>query len=85
MKNAVIKVTIDPDLKEEAEKILAQFGLSPEEAITLFYRQVELHQGLPFEVNIPNNKTLKAFEDVISGKNLNHYKSVDEMFEKLKG
>ena len=85
MKTAVVRVTIDSALKEEAEKILAQLGLSPTEAITLFYRQVEMHQGLPFEINIPNSETFKAIEDAISGKDLHRYKSVEEMFEKLKG
>lgn len=84
MKTAVVRVTIESALKVEAEKILALLGLSPEEAITLFYRQVELHQGLPFEVNMPNSETLKAIEEAISGKNLHRYKSVEEMFEKLK-
>lgn len=85
MNIAIVRVTIEPDLKEEAENILAQLGLSPEEAITLFYRQVELHQGLPFEVKIPNSKTLKALEDSSSGKNLNRHQNLEEMFEKLKG
>lgn len=85
MKTAVVRVTVESALKEEAEKILAQLGLSPEAAITLFYRQVELHQGLPFEINIPNSETLKAIEDSSSGKNLSYYKNVYEMFEKLKG
>ncbi|OQY55834.1 MAG: hypothetical protein DRR08_25855 [Candidatus Parabeggiatoa sp. nov. 2] len=33
-------------------------GLSASQAISLFYRQVQLRQGLPFETeNLPNNTT----------------------------
>ena len=56
-KTTVITARIDPALKEDTEQILRQLGLTPSQAITLFYRQVTLLDGLPFPVSLPNPKT----------------------------
>jgi DNA-damage-inducible protein J len=44
---------IEPALKENAEEILSQLGMTPNEAINIFLKQVVLHKGLPFDVRIP--------------------------------
>jgi DNA-damage-inducible protein J len=55
-KTAYISVRIDPKIKEEAEKILKELGLTVSEAITLLFRQIILHNGLPFKVDLPKKK-----------------------------
>ncbi len=50
---AVVQSKMPPDLKAAAESVFARLGLSPSEAIRVFYKQVELHQGLPFDLKIP--------------------------------
>lgn len=50
---AVVQSKMPPDLKAAAESVFAHLGLSPSEAIRVFYKQVELHQGLPFDLKIP--------------------------------
>ena len=47
---------IEPDLKEQAEAILSSLGIPASNAITMFYRQVVLQRGLPFEVKLPATK-----------------------------
>lgn len=54
-------------MKEKAEKILEQIGLSPSEAVRLFLQQITLHRGLPFEVRIPAPETLKALQSAEQG------------------
>jgi DNA-damage-inducible protein J len=49
----------------------------------LFYKQVALRRGLPFEVVIPNAASRKAMRDVIEGRELTQYKDTREIFEKL--
>ena len=49
-KSAMVRARIRPDLKKRAERVFGRLGLSTTEAITLFYRQVELRRGLPFQV-----------------------------------
>jgi DNA-damage-inducible protein J len=59
-KAEIIRVRVETSLKVEAEAVLAQLGLSPTEAIRLFYLQVSLQGGLPFEVRIPNAEPLRV-------------------------
>ena len=46
-KTAVVTTRMDPDLKRDAEQVFRELGLTTTQAITLFYRQVELQRGLP--------------------------------------
>ncbi len=81
-KSARIEVRVDETLKQAAEAVFAQLGMSPSEAIRLFYRQVELHNGLPFEVRVLNEDTLDAMREVEQHpERLIRHKSVDEMFQ----
>lgn len=82
-KTAVVRARIEPNLKLETEYILRELGLSPTEAVTLFYRQVRLRRGLPFEVTIPNDTTLQTFEDTDAGKNIIRSESKEELFDML--
>ena len=82
-KTATVRARIEPELKKEAENLLGKLGLSATQAIVLFYRQIALRQGLPFEVVIPNSITLRAFEKTDAGKDLIVSKDPEEMFEKL--
>jgi DNA-damage-inducible protein J len=82
-KTATVRARIEPHLKKEAEHLLEDLGLSATEAITLFYRQVTLRKGLPFDVVIPNATTQRAFESTDAGKDLVICKDADDMFRKL--
>jgi DNA-damage-inducible protein J len=82
-KSAVIRARVEPDVKEHAEAIFRKLGLNATDAITLFYKQVGLCNGLPFDVRIPNEKTLKAFEDTRNGIGLTHYDNAQEMYDDL--
>jgi DNA-damage-inducible protein J len=62
-KTAMIRARTQPSLKNKAEKILAVLGMNPSEAINLFYKQVLLQNGLPFEVRIPNKLTKSVMRD----------------------
>lgn len=82
-KTAFIRARIEPSLKEHVEEILDKLGLTQTEAIKLFYKQIELAQGLPFEVKIPNKETKKAIKDSVESKNQEHFSSADHLFEDL--
>ena len=82
-KEAMIRARIEPRLKAEVETIFDELGLSITEAITLFYKQVKLNRGLPFEVRIPNETTLKTFQDTDAGRRLVRNKDARDMFDKL--
>jgi len=82
-KSSTIRARIEPDLKDRAEHIFHKLGLSTTQALTLFYRQVELRKGLPFDVAIPNETTLRTFEETDSGRNMVLCDDADDMFKKL--
>ena len=82
-KTGMIRARIAPDLKAKAETILGNLGLNASDAIRLFYTQITLSDGLPFDVRIPNAATRKAIRDAREGKNLSHYASTAEMFKKI--
>lgn len=73
MKSAAVHSRINPEIKEQAEGILQRLGLSPTEAIRMFYTQIALRNGLPFDVAIPNDATVKALEDSRNGRNLERF------------
>lgn len=54
-KTANLYARIEPDLKEQAENILSALGIPASNAITMFYKQIILQNGLPFEVKLPEH------------------------------
>ena len=78
-KSETIRARVEPDLKQEAETVFAKLGLSTTQAITLFYKQVTLQQGLPFAVKIPNDETREALQNAYDGEDLTEYESLDAL------
>lgn len=83
-KTTTISVRMDAELKRDAESILSALGLTPSQAISVFYKQITFQQGLPFSVQIPHGKKLntdsiKAMEE----KNLDKYDNSSELYNDL--
>ncbi|MBP5469264.1 MAG: type II toxin-antitoxin system RelB/DinJ family antitoxin [Candidatus Riflebacteria bacterium] len=47
---------IDSKLKENAERILAQLGITPSSAIQMLYSQIILSRGFPLNLFLPTEK-----------------------------
>jgi len=82
-RSATIRARVEPGLKNDVEKLLHRLGVTTTEAITMFYSQIRLRQGLPFPVEIPNATTRKTFEATDRGEDINTFDSLDKMFEAL--
>ena len=82
-KTAVISARIDPELKRDAEEVFKELGLTATQAITLFYKQVELRRGLPFAVRVPNDVTMEALEQARTRQELETFNTLDDLFEDL--
>lgn len=82
-KSANLYARIEPDLKEQAESILAALGITASNAITMFYKQIVLQRGMPFEMKLPAARPLdvstmtdeqlnaeleKGFADIAAGR-----------------
>ena len=81
-KTATARALLDPEVKEQAEAILKELGLSVSKSFELFYRQVIAQHGLPFELQVPNEKTMRAIENSRQGKGKT-YTSPQELFDDL--
>jgi len=82
-KTAMVRARLEPDLKERAESVFHRLGLSTTQAITVFYKQVELREGLPFDVVVPTTTTERTFEAFETGRDLVVCEDADDMFRKL--
>ena len=82
-RTATIQARIDPDIKIKAQKIFKTLNISMSEAISIYLTQVTLHQGIPFEIKIPNELTSETLRKAEAGEDLNTVHSVDELFEEL--
>ncbi|MCF6206227.1 MAG: type II toxin-antitoxin system RelB/DinJ family antitoxin [Sulfurovum sp.] len=62
--DSTVRARIDSELKKDVEKILSELGLNTSQAITMFMKSIKRERGIPFELKIPNEETLKAFEEI---------------------
>ena len=68
---ATINIRVDENLKNKSEEILGEIGINMTAAMTIFLKAVVRNNGIPFPLEIPNNRTKKSFkhaDEIISGK-----------------
>jgi DNA-damage-inducible protein J len=82
-KTAMAHARLSPEVKEQAEKILKELGISISTAYELFYRQIIAYNGLPFELRVPTEETAQAMQDARDGKGTLH-NTVQEMLADCK-
>lgn len=94
-KTTNLYVRLEPGLKEQAEKILAQLGIPVSNAVNIFLKQVVMQRGIPFDVKLPTAKPVgtavlnevglnaelgKGYADFVKG----NIKSVSETFSNIR-
>lgn len=81
-KNSSVFARVEPEVKEQAELVLEQLGISMSNAVAMFLRQVILQRGIPFDVKLPeepiafgaltkeqlNNELAKGMLDIEEGR-----------------
>lgn len=75
-----VRARIEPELKQSAESVLAQLGMSLSDAIRIFLSQVSLRQEFPVELKIPNRTTLAAMAAPVTD---DIYDSVEDLFGEI--
>lgn len=95
-KTSNLYARIEPDVKEQAETILSALGIPVSNAINMFYKQIILQRGIPFDMKLPANRVLdmgqltseqldaeleKGYADIIAGRT----KPAHEAFEAIRG
>ena len=57
-KTESLYVRMEPELKNQAEEILSSLGLTASTAINMFYRQIVLKRGIPFDLKLEEPRPL---------------------------
>ena len=71
-------------MKKELETLYKELGLNMSTAINLFLKKCLLEQGLPFELKLPNKKTMEVIQDIEQGDGLSkEFDSIDELLNDL--
>ena len=81
-KTAMTHARLTPEVKQQAEAILKELGISISAAYEMFYRQIIAHQGIPFDLRIPNKNTIQAMREAREGRGTK-YESVEQMLKDL--
>jgi DNA-damage-inducible protein J len=94
-KTSNLYARIEPDVKEQAETILTALGIPVSNAINMFYKQIILQRGIPFEMKLPANRVLdmgqltsdelnaeleKGYADIAAGRT----KPASEVFDSIR-
>ncbi|MDA3918500.1 MAG: type II toxin-antitoxin system RelB/DinJ family antitoxin [Deltaproteobacteria bacterium] len=82
-KTAMTHARLTPEIKNQAEAILKELGISISTAYEMFYRQIIAHHGIPFDLRLPSKDTVQAMRDARKGKG-KKYHSIKALFEDLK-
>lgn len=78
-----IQARIEPELKRAAEAVFRQIGITSADAIRMFYSQVKMRGGIPFDVAIPNQETLEAMEEAQHPEDLDRYSAFGDLRKDL--
>lgn len=95
-RTANLYARIEPEIKEQAESILTALGIPASNAINMFYKQIILQGGLPFDVKLPkmpldfstmskdeiDTALEKGYSDIKAGKGISAEAAFDELNRK---
>lgn len=81
---ANLNIRTEKEIKESAEDILSQLGLTMSAAVNIFLRQVIRENGIPFELKLrePNPETMEAIREahlIADDKDAQGYTSIQEL------
>lgn len=80
---AFVRARIDEKLKNEAALVLAEMGLTVSDVVRIALTKIAKEKALPFDMRVPNTKTIETFEKSDKGENLHQAKDADDLFDQL--
>ena len=54
-KTSSVFTRVEPELKEKVERVLDSLGIPMANAINMFFHQIVIHNGIPFELRLPQS------------------------------
>ncbi|MFP3089362.1 type II toxin-antitoxin system RelB/DinJ family antitoxin [Treponema sp. TIM-1] len=83
MTNATIQIRTDAEVKEAADSIFNRLGITMSDGINIFLRQVQIHQGFPFEVRL-NQQSFSGSKAEIVEERIAYIRSMHGKFKDCK-
>ncbi len=75
---AIVQATVETALRDQASAVLAELGMTVEDALRLLLAQVVEEHDLPLSMHIPNAETIAAMREADCGAG-KRYSSLDEL------
>lgn len=82
-KTTTIQIRVDEKLKAQANEVLSQLNITMSQAIKMFLSQIVHRDGIPIDLRIPNERTLKAIKRLETGEGVKEFSSAEELFKEL--
>jgi len=87
-KNATLQIRVRSDLKQSVESILKELGLTPSQAVTLFFNQIVIKKEIPFKISLhePNEQLLasmKEIDEMIANNDVSRAMTKEELYKEL--
>ena len=85
VKTETLHIRVSREVKEDAEILLDQMGMTISESVNIFLRQLILNGEIPFPIRakIPNGITKQAMYEAENGINVKKFANADDMFKEL--
>ncbi len=80
---AIVQATVEATLRDQASAVLAELGMTVEDALRLLLAQVVEERDLPLSMHIPNAETGAAMREADNGGG-KRYSSLDELFKDMR-
>ena len=85
-----LNISMDEDLKAQADELFNELGMSLSTAFNIFVRQSLREGGIPFTIKAerPNKETMAAMaeaEQLAKDSPVKHFADLDELFADLRG
>ena len=78
--SAVVHARIDQATKTATEKVLDALGMTPTEAIRLFYRQIAIRKSFPLELHVPNKLTASVLAKSDKNQDIETFETAAELY-----
>ena len=83
MATTAVTAIVDEELSQNASEVLAEIGMTVDQALKLLLTQVVHDRCLPFSLHLPNAETIAAMEELERGEG-KRFATVDDLFHDMR-
>jgi DNA-damage-inducible protein J len=80
-RSAVVHARIDSATKKATEKVLGDLGITPTQAIRVFYRQIAIRKEFPLELHVPNKLTASVLSKSEKNQEIERFDRLEDLYD----